>query len=221
MQLSGEFFSTGSVVVASAGYAAVLGLAVRLAPWRRLLENNRSNVFFGALVGLLVLWTLRTDVTDGLVFHLSGMTALTLMFGWALAVIGGSLVLLGICLAGLADWSGLPASAFVEVVLPVTLTQAALVLVRAWLPRHFFIYVFVNAFFTGGLVGVVSAFAAAVILVANGAYDWSAMQSTFFPFFPLMFLPEAFLNGWVMTLLVVFRPHWVRTFRDEEYLHGK
>jgi uncharacterized membrane protein len=221
MQVSGELFSTGAVASASMLYAAVLGLAVRLAPWRRLVENERSNVFFGALVGLLVLWVLRTDVTDGLVFHLSGMTALTLIFGWALAVIGGSLVLLGINLAGLADWAGFPLSAFVEVLLPVTLTQMVLVVVRSALPKHFFVYVFVNAFFTGGVVAVISAYAAALLLVVGGAHGWSEMQDTFFPFFPLMFLPEAFLNGWVMTLLVVFRPEWVRTFRDEEYLHGK
>jgi len=221
MQVSGELFSAGTVASASLIYAAILGLAVRLAPWRRLVENERSNVFFGALVGLLVLWVLRTEVTDGLVFHISGMTALTLMFGWALGVIGGSLVLMGVTLAGLADWAGFPLSAFIEVVLPVTLTQMVLVVVRSTLPKHFFVYVFVNAFFTGGLVAVISAYCAALLLVASGAHSWPDMQSTFFPFFPLMFLPEAFLNGWVMTLLVVFRPQWVRTFRDEEYLHGK
>ncbi|MDX1269547.1 MAG: hypothetical protein R3311_19405, partial [Oceanisphaera sp.] len=49
----------------------------------------RSNVFFGAVVGMLVLWALRTEVTHGLVFHLSAVTAMTLMFGWSLSVIGG------------------------------------------------------------------------------------------------------------------------------------
>jgi uncharacterized membrane protein len=36
-----------------------------------------------------------------------------------------------------------------------------------------------------------------------------------------MFLPEAFLNGWAMVVLVVFRPHWVYSFSDEQYLKGK
>ena len=33
--------------------------------------------------------------------------------------------------------------------------------------------------------------------------------------------PEAFINGAIMTMLVVFRPDWVGSFRDQHYLHGK
>lgn len=221
MQVSGELFSSGAVAASLVAGAAATALAVRLAQWRRLFDNEQSNVYFGALVAMLVLWMLRTEVVDGLVFHLSAVTALTLMFGWSLAVIGGCLVLLGITLAGLGGWSGFGPSLLLEVVLPATLTQAVLVVVRSVLPRHFFVYIFVNAFLAGGVVGVVSAFFTAIALATGGAYGWSDLQNTVFPFFPLMFFPEAFLNGWVMTLLVVFKPRWVGSFRDEEYLHGK
>ncbi len=221
MQVSGELFSTGAVAASAVVYGAALLLALRLMPWKRLLDSKQSNVFFGSVVGLLALWALRTEVADGLVFHLSAMTSLTLMFGWSLAVIGGSLVLLGATLAGLADWAGFPVNALTEVVVPVTLTQVALVLVRSALPKHFFIYIFVNAFIVGGLVGMLSGYFAVMLLMAAGAYSWSEMQATFLPFFPLMFLPEAFINGWTMTLLVVFKPWWVGSFRDDEYLKGK
>jgi hypothetical protein len=33
--------------------------------------------------------------------------------------------------------------------------------------------------------------------------------------------PEAMLNGWIMAILVVFRPEWVYSFSDEQYLKGK
>ena len=221
MQISGEFFSAGAIAAGALASGASLVLACRLAAWRRLFDRDQSNVFFGALVALLVLWVLRTEVAEGLVFHLSAMTALTLLFGWSLAVIGGVLVLVGVSLAGLADWTGLPLNALVEVVVPATLTQSLLVIVRSVLPKHFFIYVFVNAFLVGGVVGTISAYFAATLLAASGAYSWAEMNTTFIPFFPLMFFPEAFLNGWAMTLLVVFKPHWVGSFRDEEYLHGK
>jgi uncharacterized membrane protein len=221
MQLSGEFFSVGAIVAGAAVGGSALALAVRLAPWRRLHDNEQSHVFFGALVALLVLWVLRTEVAAGLVFHLSAMTALTLLFGWSLAVTGGALVLSGITLTGLADWPGLPINFVVEVLLPATLTQFLLMVVRSTLPKHFFIYIFVNAFLAGGVVGTLSAYFAATLLAGSGAYSWVEMQNDFFPFFPLMFFPEAFLNGWAMTLLVVFKPHWVGSFRDEEYLHGK
>lgn len=221
MQISAEFFSASSTVFATLVSAGACLLAVRMAPWRRLLVKEQSNVYFGALVGLLVLWTLRTEVAAGLVFHLSAMTTLTLMFGWSLALLGGLVVLLGVALTGQALLVDIPVSFLVEVLVPVTFTQFLLVVVRSMLPKHFFIYIFVNAFLTGGLAGMISGYVSAVLLLGSGAYAWTEMQATFLPFFPLMFFPEAFLNGWAVTLLVVFKPHWVASFRDEEYLHGK
>jgi uncharacterized membrane protein len=47
------------------------------------------------------------------------------------------------------------------------------------------------------------------------------LQESVLPFFPLMFLPEAMLNGWIMVILVAFRPEWVYSFSDEQYLKGK
>jgi len=41
------------------------------------------------------------------------------------------------------------------------------------------------------------------------------------PFFPMMFMPEAMLNGWVMVVLVAQRPGWVYSFSDDQYLKGK
>ena len=84
-----------------------------------------------------------------------------------------------------------------------------------------FVYVLVNGFLTAGLVGVVSGYAAAWLLVASGAYTFIELNQTVLPFFPLMFLPEAMLNGWVMAILVAFRPAWVGSFSDELYLKGK
>jgi uncharacterized membrane protein len=47
------------------------------------------------------------------------------------------------------------------------------------------------------------------------------LKQNFLPFFPLMFLPEAMVNGWIMTILVLYRPNWVGSFSDEIYLKGK
>ena len=46
-------------------------------------------VNYGAIVCVLLLWSMRTEVQPGFSWHLSGMVALTLMFGWSLAVIAG------------------------------------------------------------------------------------------------------------------------------------
>ena len=72
-----------------------------------------------------------------------------------------------------------------------------------------------------GLIAVASALATSGLLRAVGAYNWAELRETYLLFLPLMFFPEAVLNGWTMSILVGFKPEWVHTFRDEEYLDGK
>jgi uncharacterized membrane protein len=163
---------------------------------------------------------MEIKVQPGLSFHLLGVTAATLMFGWSLAVIAVSLALLGTCING-GGWEGFALNAILAGVIPVTLTQILLILVRAYLPRHFFIYVLVNGFLTAGIVGVAAGYLAAWTLVLTGAYSFAQLGQTVLPFFPLMFLPEAMLNGWVMVVLVAQRPGWVYSFSDEQYLKGR
>ncbi|MEN9460235.1 MAG: hypothetical protein RIS84_255, partial [Pseudomonadota bacterium] len=51
-------------------------------------------------------------------------------------------------------------------------------------------------------------------------YQWQDLGEQ--PMFIIVMLfPEAFLNGMVMTILVVFRPEWVSSFSDKHYLKGK
>jgi uncharacterized membrane protein len=221
MELTGGVLGSGALSAFWVAYLAVLALALRLAPWRRLRDTPLLHVVGGVCVSLMVLWSLRTGLMPGLEFHLLGMTTATLMLGWSLSVLTGSAALVGVALAGFAEWDVLPATAFLTVVLPVTITQALLVLVRTAMPKHFFVYVFVNAFLTGGVVALAVGYLAAGVLIGAGAASATELRQNVLPFFPLMFFPEAFVNGFVTSVLVGLRPEWVSSFRDEEYLHGK
>jgi len=221
MEFSGELFPISWLWLFAALYAWLLSRALRWANWRRLADPDQLNVFLGAIVCVLLLWSMRTEVQPGFSWHLSGMVALTLMFGWSLAVIAGSLALLATTLAGLNDWPGFVPSALVFIMLPAGLTQMVLGLARAYLPKHYFIYVFVNAFFAGGLVSLLVALGATGLLLMADAYSLQRLSDSYLLFMPLMFFPEAVLNGWLISIMVGFKPHWVGSFRDEEYLHGK
>ena len=59
------------------------------------------------------------------------------------------------------------------------------------------------------------------MLLLAGAYTLPQLSDSLLLFLPLMFFPEAMLNGWLISIMVGFKPNWVRSFRDEEYLHGK
>jgi uncharacterized membrane protein len=207
----------------SVGILYVISLvgALRMAPWSRLRSNEQLHVYLGTTVALLLLWHVQADLLPGLSYHLLGLTAVTLMFGWSLAVIAASLALAGVCINTGSGWDGFLVSAMVAGVAPVTLTQIMLILIRWYLPKQFFVYVLVNGFLTGGIVGAACGYLVTWILVSSGVYSFVELNETILPYFPLMFLPEAFLNGWVMVVLVVYRPQWVYSFSDEQYLKGK
>ncbi len=221
MELNGAFFAPAFIWLFGLLYAFSLLAALRLASWRNFRHGEYLHVFLGAVMCLVLLWHMRAQVNPGLSFHLLGVTAVTLMFGWSLAVIATSLALLGVAINSGNGWDAFVINAMVTGVLPVTLTQVLLVLIRHYLPRQFFIYVLVNGFLTAGFVGILCGYLAAWLLIWSGAYTYAELDQTFLPFFPLMFLPEAMLNGWIMTAMVVFRPEWVGSFSDEQYLKGK
>ncbi|MES9940014.1 MAG: energy-coupling factor ABC transporter permease [Candidatus Thiodiazotropha sp. 6PLUC2] len=221
MELDGDLFS-GNLLLGMAGlFAASFLVALRLAYWRRLTEKNQFHVFFGAVVALIVLWHMRGQIQAGLSFHLLGVTVITLMFGWSMAIIIASLALFAVTLNAGSGWEGFVVSFLTVALVPITLSQISLVLLRTWLPKQFFVYVLGNGFFTAWLVGYVSGYLAMMLLVLSGAYTLAELQVTVMPFFPLMFFPEALINGWVITMMVVFFPAWVYSFSDEQYLHGK
>lgn len=221
MELSGVFFSQAWLWGLALILLPAYWYAIRWADVARLREQSLFNAYLGSVVFLLVLWTLRTDIQDGIYWHLSGMVFLTLMWGWSLAIIGGALVLLGVTLSGMNDWGGFLPSLLLAVLIPASATQIVLGLVRAYLPKHFFVYVFVNAFFCGGLVAVLVNISAVLMLFLGGDVAWSRLQSDLLVLVPLMIFPEGFINGMITTVLVGMRPHWVWSFHDDEYLQGR
>ncbi|MES9854154.1 MAG: energy-coupling factor ABC transporter permease [Candidatus Thiodiazotropha sp. L084R] len=181
MELDGNLFS-GSLLFWLTGLVVVTSLtALRLAPWKRLTQQNQTHVFFGAVVALIVLWHMRGQIQPGLSFHLLGVTVITLMFGWSMAIIIASLALFAVSLNTGYGWEGYVVSFLTVALVPITLSQISLVLVRSWLPKQFFVYVLGNGFFTGWLVGYISGYLAMLLLVLSGAYTMAELQVTVMP----------------------------------------
>ena len=63
--------------------------SVRL-PWVELFSDlRRQHLLFGTMLGLFLLWLVRRDFDSGLSYHFIGMTAVTLLLDWPLAVLAG------------------------------------------------------------------------------------------------------------------------------------
>ncbi|MFP4155079.1 MAG: energy-coupling factor ABC transporter permease [Halothiobacillaceae bacterium] len=200
----------------------VLGLAIRHAPWRALVARpERVSLFLGATLALVLLWSLRADVTPGLSLHFLGITALTLIVGWSLAMVVGTLAYVGYVLAGMAGWEGLGIGVLVSVLLPATLTQVLLWVSRHALPPNFFIYVFVNAFAAAILSALMVALTTAGLFWAADFYSWDQLVHNYLRMMPLLALPEGVVNGMVMTALTLVAPHWVISFDEDFYFKNR
>lgn len=207
--------------IAAGIYALMLLWCVWRADWARLKQSEQLHVYLGSCVTLLVLWTIRTPILPGFEYHYLGATLLTLMFGVPLAGVGMSLVLLGTVLNGAADWQSYPFNALVMGFVPIAVSHAVRRAAERWLPPNFFVYVFVCGYFGGAMALLCMGLASAALLWFGDVYSLQQLADIYFPLVPLLVVPEAFITGILIALMVVFRPEWVASFDDKRYLKGK
>ncbi len=214
--LSPAWYLSAAVV-----YALVLFLAVRRAPWQSLKDESQLHVYLGTCVLLMPLWLIKTPILAGLDYHYLGATLLTLMFGWRLAIVGMSVVLAAAVFNGNLDWAAYPLNALIMGGVPVAVSHAVWRASERHLPPNFFIYVFVAAYAGAALAVAGAVMSAVTILRLAGAYSIAQLADKYFPLIVLLMVPEAFITGMLIALMVALRPGWVGTFDDERYIKGR
>ena len=177
-----------------------------------------QHLCLGGAIVLVPLWTLRAGLHEGLEIHFLGLTSLTLLLGWRLALLAPCLTLLILAYFGVIPLTDIGWQALIGVALPVATSWLLFLGSWAWLPRHLFVYLFVAAFLGGALSISAKVIASALLMGVSGTYSWHTISADYLSIWPLLLFPEALLNGMTMTLLAVYRPYWVNTFFDREYL---
>jgi uncharacterized membrane protein len=201
--------------------AVVLGYALRTACWRHLQSDGLLHVFFGSIVTLMLIWSVRAGIRPGLDFHLLGGTLLALMFGWRLALCGLAVTLLGVTLFSMAGWQSLGINFLLMAALPVAFSYTLYYWVDRKLPNHLFIYIFICGFAGAGIAITLCGVLATFILSEGGAYTRQYLVQNYFPYYIFMAWSEALLTGMAVTLMAAFRPEWLVTFSDRRYLNSK
>jgi len=207
--------------VAWAVWVPLFVRSVWQAPWLRLKDSEQLNVWLGMIVLLTLIWSMKAGVKPGLSLHLLGATVFTLSFGPHLAFVGLSLVLLGISINGGFGIFAYAINALLMAGVGILISQMMYRFVVRYLPRNFFIYVFINGFFTAALSVIGVGVVATLLLVTASAYEWEYLSSEYLPYFLLLGFSEAWLSGMLITLFVIYRPNWVSTFDDASYLANK
>jgi uncharacterized membrane protein len=211
--------SEGAALACDLVAAAVFAVAAVTAPWRVWLDDReRQWVWLGSLALLTVIWSMRAGITPGLSVRFLLVTTLTLMHGWQLAVIGGGLVLVALGFAGQAAWPSFGANLLCVAVVPALATARIHEFVHARLPHNYFVYFFVTVFLGSAIAYNLAGLARIALLALGGVLDTGHVGAEYFAILPLMSFGEAFVNGMLMAMLVVYRPKWVMSFDDRLYL---
>lgn len=195
--------------------------AVRQARWRALAASTRQHAFLATIVVLIGFWHLCAGVKPGLSLHLLGASVFTLCFGWALAFIGLSIVLLAITSNGLAGWSALAANALLMAGVGVGTSHLIHWLVGRALPQNLFVFIFCNGFFASALAVVAVGVVSSATLALASVYPLDYLMGEYLPYFVLLAFSEAWLSGMLTTLLAVYRPQMLMDFDEARFLGKK
>lgn len=197
---------------------AVLLLALTRANWGQFRDTGFQHVFFGACVAVFFIWQLRVGIVPAVAMHFLCLTTLTLMFGVPLAIIAAAILTGATCVTGVEVWQSWPGSFLALGVVPILLTRLTLLASQRYLPPNPFVYIFVVAFF-GAAAAMLAAMAVnSLLLLGLEQMSLDQLRQSYLSVLPLMMFPEAFINGLIVTGLVVFKPAWIPSFDDEVYL---
>lgn len=208
---------------------AMLAWAVSQRPWQLLRRESLQHAWFGTLVFLTMLWSARAVVDGGVEIQLMGATLAVTMFGLPLAMVSLAVAdvisLLGQAYLSGHTWQDIAwvslAPRFIWMAAVPGLASAILQwLMRRWLPRHLFIFILGHGYFAALLAAIATGMLQMAWLhhaahPAGGLTAGDRMTGMV-----IIAFGEAFLTGMLVAVLVVFRPQWVVTFADSDYLKG-
>ncbi len=168
-----------------------------------------------------IFWSIRVSVTPGLELHFLLLTAFTLMFWWPTAIVRVVVINVILAILGIIQWRSLVPLCVIWGFLPVFWTTALHRFVQRQYTHNLFIYIFVTGFWGAAASLALAALAWTAWLLLQGAVPQEKIFREFLFVVPLLLFGEGFLNGAALTLMVVYRPMWVRSFSDRFYLSDK
>ncbi|QSP95754.1 energy-coupling factor ABC transporter permease [Marinobacter salinisoli] len=218
MGLTENLLSSSQWVLSFALFALILLRAVRSVDWQAFRRDNTlQHTFFGAAVALGFLWHLRAGLSPGLAIHVFGITVVTLMLGWALAIVCGLLALLMTVITGREPILMFAVNGLVTVMIPALVSYRIMLWERRRNFRNFFAYIFFCGFFGAGIAVASAGTVMCLLLWSSGTYSLDVLMHEYFQYLPLMMFPEGFVNGTLVTALMVFHPDRLSTLDQRRY----
>lgn len=150
--IGAQVLSEQSLLLGWLCYVPLLLWAVWRAPWVELFtDRRRQHLLFGTIFALFALWLVRRDFDTGVSYHFIGMTAVTLLLDWPLAIVGGLVAQVGLVALGRQDLAAMGVNGLLLIGLPVLVTEGVAILVERAQPKNLFVYIFCSGFFASAL----------------------------------------------------------------------
>ena len=217
--LSASLLTTTQTVLCLLVYGGALLWSMLRIRWIELIaDSRRQHLFFGSVFALTVLWLLRKEFDSGLTFHFLGLTVVTLMLDWPLALVAGALAQVALVILGMDDVAALGANGILRILVPVLITVGMSRLLERFKPTNLFLYIFISGFFAAALAAVSSMLVGMALLAWSGHLSAPHSLVELIGYMIMVMFPEGFINGMSVAALVVFHPDWVETFDSDRYL---
>lgn len=222
MNLPASLFTEDWLWLANAVFAFYLYRAIISAPWRKLLDNGvMVNALVGLTIGAFVFWQFNAGFRPGFNFHVLGATLFLLMFGWQIASVSITLVMIATWIRADTGLITLGANGLLMIAIPILFSDWLLRFSKRNLPKNLFLFVLLNGFVCAALGIMLNVLATTLLLVLSSRYTWIQIQHYYLVATPIIMLTEAFTTGMMITAFTVFQPQAVMSFSDEEYINGK
>jgi uncharacterized membrane protein len=181
-------------------------------------ESSYQHLVFATTLLLGILWSIQAGIHDGLKLHFLLLTTLVLCHGWRIAMWLCLLPTLFLVYLGKVPMNDIGLFALTHTVVPALFSYGIFLLSYRYLQRHLFVYIFVAGFLAAALTICLQLLLSSTLLYLDDRYDWQTISDNYLLFALLIWFPEALLNGAAVTLMAIYRPDWLRTFYDREYL---
>jgi uncharacterized membrane protein len=218
MGMTENLLSTSQWIITLLLFLVILVRAVRSIDWQAFRKDNSlQHTFFGAAVVLGFVWQLRAGISPGLAIHVFGITVITLMLGWALAVLAGLMALVITVITGREPLIMFAANGLITVMVPAIVSHGIMLWERHRDFRNFFAYIFFCGFFGAGISVAAAGLVMCLMLWTSGVYAFDQLVHEYIRYLPLFMIPEGFVNGAFVTGLMVFHPDRLTTLNQRRY----
>jgi uncharacterized membrane protein len=193
-----------------------------------LLQPRLRNIFMVCILLLAIAWNIRAELPNSnlndfidISLHFFGASLLVALFGFWSAIT----LLFIVALAGIFSFS----TDLVETtrhyilvsVIPAFFAMCAIKVVHRFLPRHLFVFILGD----GYLAAFISTFATGVLIyILQQSFDVKSFSTNdpigWFMGLLISAFMEGSLSGMLLAIIVVYRPQWVSTYQEDQYMNA-